>query len=331
MGNQQIADGSHKTMKAALYREYGGPEQVVVERVPMPVPSAGEVLVRIAGSGFNIVDNVLRAGYMSGQFPQVFPFVPNIELSGTVAAVGEGVTRWSAGDRVYQSRTLIQSGGAAEYAIAEAGGLAAAPQTLDLADAGGVPLCALTAWQALFEHGALKAGQRVMIVGASGSVGHYAVQFARNADACVIGISSASSSAQVKELGADAVLDYAEDDWMRTIVEPLDLIVNVSLAEPDQVNAWLPLLREGGALISAWSPVDEETARRHGVTGKLIHMHGDAGQLADITRLIDDGVVKIRIDERIGLDGLRGVHARSAAGKLRGKVLVIPAETGEHV
>lgn len=326
MENQQATGGSDKMMQAALYREYGGPEQIVVERIPMPIPAAGEVLVRIAGSGFNIVDNVLRAGYMSDQFPQAFPFVPNIELSGTVEAVGEGVTRWSVGDRVYQSRTLAQSGGAAEYAVAEADGLAAAPQTLDLADAGGVPLCALTAWQALFEHGALKAGQRVMIVGASGSVGHYAVQFARSADAYVIGVSSASYSTQVTELGADVTLDYAEDNWTQAIVEPLDLIVNVSLAEPDQVNAWMPLLREGGALISAWSPVNEEIVRDRGVTGKMIHMHGDARQLADITRLIDDGVVKIRIDERVGLAGLRDVHARSSAGTLRGKVLIVPEE-----
>lgn len=314
------------TMKVALYREYGGPEQIVVEQTSIPIPNADQVLIRIAGSGFNIVDNVLRAGGMREEFPQSFPFVPNIELSGTVEVIGENVTRWKVGDRVYQSMTLTQSGGAAEFAIAESHSLAAAPQTLDLADAGGVPLCGLTAWQALFEHGGLTAGQRVMIVGASGSVGHYAVQFAKSANAHVIGVSSSSSLAQVKELGADVTLDYTQENWTRAIDEPLDLIVNVSLAEPGQVNGWLPLLREGGALISAWAPVDAQEAERHRVTGKLVYMHGNAEQLADIARLIDDGVVKIRIDERTGLEGLRDVHERSAAGRLRGKALIVPKE-----
>ncbi len=316
-----------KDMKAALYRQYGGPEQLVVERIPVPVPAAGQVLVRIAGSGFNIVDNVLRAGYMREEFPQQFPFVPNIEYAGTVEAVGEGVAKWNVGDRVYRSMHLTESGGAAEFAVAEADALAEAPRTLELADAGGVPLCALTAWQALFEHGDLKAGQRVMIVGASGSVGHYAVQFAKSASAYVIGVSSVSAHAQIAELGADETLDYKQEDWITSVGQPLDLIVNVSLAAPEQVNGWLPLLRENGTLISVWATVDEQEAERHHVTGKRVYMHGDAEQLTAIARLIDDGVVRARIDERVGLEGLRDIHARSASGQLRGKVLVVPTET----
>lgn len=312
-------------MKAAVYRQYGGPEQIRVERVARPIPGEGEVLIRVAGSGFNVVDTLLRAGHMSGSFPQTFPFIPNIELSGTVEALGTGVTKWQLGAQVYTSMTLTDSGGAAEFAIARAEELAAVPRSIDLADAGGVPLCALTAWQLLFEHGSLERGQRVLIVGASGSVGYYAVQLSRIADAYVVATASPSFVEAVYGLGADEVLDYSKPNWTAESKAPFDLIVNASPAQPEQVNSWLRLLRQGGTLVSAWSPVDEAEARRLHVNGKLVYMHNSTQQLTDIARWIEDGVLRTKIDERAGLEQVAELHARSDAGKLRGKVLIVPA------
>ena len=158
-------------MKAVRYHEYGDASVLRYEDADRPKPSAGEVLIQVAATSFNPVDGAIRAGYLQQVFPIRFPHTPGIDVAGTVAAVGPGVSGFSVGDPVIGFLPMTGNGAAAEFALAPADLLAAAPSSLPLAQAAALPSAALTAWQALFEHADLRAGQRLLINGAGGSVG----------------------------------------------------------------------------------------------------------------------------------------------------------------
>src|SRR5690242_13553102 len=195
-------------MKAVRYHSYGDSGVLVYEEADRPVAGSGQVVVQVAGAAFNPVDVAIRAGFMQQVFPVAFPHVPNFDVAGVIAEVGEGVSGWSAGDAVVAFLPMTAPGAAAEYVAVLAELLAAAPRTVELADAAALPSAGLTAWQALFEHGNLKAGQSVLVNGAGGAVGAYAVQLAKAADATVTATGSARSAGRVRIYGADRIIDY---------------------------------------------------------------------------------------------------------------------------
>ncbi|MFC4471779.1 NADP-dependent oxidoreductase, partial [Streptomyces xiangluensis] len=172
-------------MKAVRFHEYGDPSVLSYEDVEQPVPGVGQVLVRVAATSFNGVDGNIRGGFMQGPIPVALPHTPGIDVSGTVEALGEGVADVEIGDRVVGFLPMAGDGAAAEYVVAPAGILTPAPKSVPLPDAAALPLVGLTAWQALFDHAKLAAGQRVLVNGAGGAVGGYAVQLAKNAGAYV--------------------------------------------------------------------------------------------------------------------------------------------------
>ncbi|MFC4471786.1 NADP-dependent oxidoreductase, partial [Streptomyces xiangluensis] len=172
-------------MKAVRFHEYGDPDVLSYEDVEQPVPGAGEVRIRVAATSFNSVDGNIRGGFMQGPIPVVLPHTPGLDVAGTVDALGEGVDGIAVGDQVVGFLPMDKPGAAAQYVIAPAEILAAAPKSVPLADAAALPLVGLTAYQALFDHAKLTAGQRVLINGAGGAVGGYAVQLAKNAGAYV--------------------------------------------------------------------------------------------------------------------------------------------------
>src|SRR6266566_3578790 len=151
-------------MKAVRYHSYGDSDVLVYEDADLPVAGAGQVVVRVAGAAFNPVDAAIRAGFLRQVFPVTFPHVPNFDVAGVVTEVGEGVSGWSVGDAVVAFLPMTAPAAAAEA-------LAAAPRTVELADAAALPSAGLTAWQALFEHAEVKPGQSVLINGAGGAVG----------------------------------------------------------------------------------------------------------------------------------------------------------------
>src|SRR5215468_8157055 len=172
-------------MKAVRYHSYGDSDVLVYEDADRPVAGAGQVLVRVAGAAFNPVDVAIRAGFLEQVFPVALPHIPDFDVAGVIAEVGEGVSGWSAGDAVVAFLPMTAPGAAAEYVAVPAGLLAGAPRTIELADAAALPSAGLTAWQSLFEHAGLTAGQTILINGAGGSVGGYAVQLAARAGATV--------------------------------------------------------------------------------------------------------------------------------------------------
>ncbi|GAA2514048.1 NADP-dependent oxidoreductase [Winogradskya humida] len=293
-------------MKAVRFHEYGGPDVLRYEDVEVPVPGAGQVLLRVAGTSFNGVDANIRGGFMQGPIPVELPHTPGIDVAGTVEALGDGVDNVAVGDRVIGFLPMTGAGASAEYVIAPAEVLTAAPTTIPLADAAALPTVGLTAWQALFEHAKLTAGQRILINGAGGAVGGYAVQLAGNAGAQVIAKGSPRSSAATEET-----------------IEPVDVVLNLAPVEPEQLGALVTLIRDGGTLVNTtvWMPAPSDDKR--GVTGINMFVRSDAQELAQLVTQVDAGQLRVDIAERVPLAELPALHARAAAGELpSGKITV---------
>ncbi|MBW8822112.1 MAG: NADP-dependent oxidoreductase, partial [Streptomyces sp.] len=237
-------------MKAVRFHEYGDPSVLRYEDVEQPVPGAGQVLVRVAATSFNGVDGNIRGGFMQGPIPVTLPHTPGIDVSGTVDALGEGVTGLDVGDQVVGFLPMAGTGAAAEYVVAPAGILTPAPRSVPLPDAAALPLVGLTAWQALFDHAKLAAGQRVLINGAGGAVGGYAVQLAKDAGAYVIATAGPRSSEHVGSAGADEVVDHTATEVTAAVTEPVDVVLNLAPVEPAQLAALLTVIRSGGVLVN---------------------------------------------------------------------------------
>jgi NADPH:quinone reductase-like Zn-dependent oxidoreductase len=312
-------------MKAVRFHEYGDPGVLVCEEVERPVPGPGEVRLQVAATTFNPIDAGIRAGARREPFPVVLPHIPGIDVAGTVELLGEGVDTVAIGDEVVSFLPMVPDGASAEYVIAPAQLLARAPSTIPLADAAALPSVGLAAWQSLFEYGELAAGQRVLISGAGGAVGGYAVQLAKRAGAHVIATASSGSRARVRAAGADQVIDYTTTDVVTAVTSPVDLVVNLAPIEPEQLAALTGLVRPGGivAILTLWMDVPSDDAR--GVRGVGVVARSDAGQLSRLVELIDQGQLEVEIAERVGLADLGEVHARADGGALRGKVLVLPS------
>src|SRR5918998_5352973 len=274
-------------MKAVRFHEYGGPEVLRHEDVARPRPAEGRVLVRVAATSFNSVDVAIRAGFMRGVFPVTLPHTPGIDVAGTVAELGEGVAGWSVGDAVVGFLPMDEDGASAEFVLAPAEVLTTAPSGIPLVDAAALPSASLTAWQALFEQAALKPGQRVLINGAGGGVGGYAVQLAKGAGATVIATASPRSRDAVEAFGADRIVDYTATTVTEAISEPVDVVLNLVNAPESDLAGLTDLVSDGGVLVSTTSPVRDDPGRD--VRSVRLFVRSDAGQLATIVELVDSG------------------------------------------
>jgi NADPH:quinone reductase-like Zn-dependent oxidoreductase len=310
-------------MKAVRFHEFGGPEVLRYEDVEVPTPGAGQVRIRVAATSFNGVDANIRAGYMQGPIPVELPHTPGLDVAGTVDALGDGVDDVAVGDRVVGFLPMTGTGAAAEYVIAPAQLLTGAPKNLPLADSAAFPLVGLTAWQALFEHGHLAAGQRVLINGAGGAVGGYAVQLAKEARAHVIATAGPRSAERVTAAGADEVIDHTTTDVSAAVTEPVDLVLNLAPVAPEQLAALVTLIRDGGVLVNTtvWMPAPSDEARN--VRGIDLFVRSDADQLADLAARISTGELHVEIAQRVALADLSQLHAQAGAGDLPGKTIVL--------
>ncbi|MFF7925578.1 NADP-dependent oxidoreductase [Streptomyces mirabilis] len=311
-------------MKAVRFHQYGDPDVLRYEDVEQPVPGAGQVRVRVAATSFNPVDANIRAGFMQGPIPVTLPHSPGIDVAGTVDALGEGVIGIQVGDQVIGFLPMAGPGAAAEYVLAPVEALTPAPKNVALSDAAALPLVGLTAWQALFEHAKLTAGQRVLVNGAGGAVGGYAVQLAKQAGAFVIATAGPRSSRRVTAAGADEVIDHTTADVAAAVSEPVDVVLNLAPVEPAQLDALLGLIRPGGVLVNTtvWMPAPSDEER--GVRGINLFVRSDAEQLSHLAELIDGGELRVEVTRQVPLAELPTLHADAAAGALpSGKVVVV--------
>ncbi|MFE4457705.1 NADP-dependent oxidoreductase [Nocardia tengchongensis] len=297
------------TMRAARIHGYGGHDVIQVDEVAVPVPGPGEVLIRVAATSFNPVEVALRSGELREVMPLSLPYTLGWDVSGTVVKVGATVTKVGPGDRVIG---WIDTGGAAaEYVVAPMSVLAAAPFDVSLEDAAAIPSAALTAWQAVVEHGEVQKRQRVLINGAGGGVGLFAVQFAKRAGAVVLATADPDAAAVVRAVGADQVMDWGSE----VLPTEVDVVINLVAIAPSVAAELAALVRPGGRLVSASTPFPGDGA---------VHFvaRNDAAQLAKIVALVNAGRVKVEIAHALPLTELSTVHRRSETGQISGKIII---------
>jgi len=309
-------------MKAVRFHEYGGPEVLRYEDVDRPRPAAGQVLIRVAATSFNPVDAAIRSGFLQQVFPVALPHTPGIDVAGTLAEIGEGVAGWSVGEAVVGFLPMTEDGASAEFVLAPAELLTGAPTSIPLGDAAALPSASLSAWQALFEQADLKAGQRVLVNGAGGGVGGYALQLAKRAGATVIATASPPSKDTVEALGADRIVDYTATAVTEAISEPVEVVLNLVNAPESDLAGLTDLVSDGGVLVSTTSPVRDDPGRD--VRSVRLFVRSDAGQLATIVERVDSGELRVDVSERFPLSEIARVHELGEAGKFRGKVILTP-------
>jgi NADPH:quinone reductase-like Zn-dependent oxidoreductase len=300
--------------KAWRVHEFGPPEKMICETIPRPRPGPGEVLVKVRAAGVGPWDAWIRAG--KSALPQPLPLTLGSDLAGEVLSVGPDVSGFAVGDRVFGVTNSQFLGAYAEHAIASAAMLSRKPISLSHIGAASVPVVAVTAWQALFDHARLQAGQTVVIHGAAGSVGSFAVQLARRARLRSVVTAGTEDIEYVRVLGAGKVVDYQKqrfEDEIRDADAVLDLVGG------DTQTRSFPILRKGGMLISTVSKPDHSLATRHGITAAFFLVDVTTERLRAIGTLVDRGELTTRIgavlpfadarDAHMMLDG-RLAHAR---------------------
>jgi NADPH:quinone reductase-like Zn-dependent oxidoreductase len=308
-------------MKAMRFHEYGDADVLRYEDAEDPLPGPDEVRLRVAATAFNPADAGIRGGYLQEPFPVNLPHVPGYDVAGTIDAVGANVTSRRVGEQVIGFLPMTAPGGAAEYVVAPAAILASAPVSIPLADAAALPSVALTAWQALFEHAALRAGQRVLINGAGGAVGGYAIQLAKHAGAHVIATASPRTIERVRRAGADEIIDHTQTRVAEAIDAPLDVVLNLASVAPAEVTSLARHLNATGVLLGTVPPsMPQDTL---GIRAVTVFVRSDPDQLANLVAMVDAGELHVDIAERRPLNELSEVHAQADAGALPGKVVLL--------
>ncbi|MEU9161605.1 NADP-dependent oxidoreductase [Streptomyces sp. NPDC048424] len=307
-------------MRAMIVNGWGGPETLVEREVDRPEPGLGEILVRVHAAGVNPVDWKTRASGALITWGEV-PIV-GWDVSGTVEAVGPGVTVYRPGDEVYGMPSFPrQAGGYAEYVAAPARHFARKPASLDHVQAAALPLAALTAWQALVDTAAVAAGQRVLVHAAAGGVGHLAVQIAKARGAYVIGTASAGKHGLLRELGADEVIDYREQDFTEAVSD-VDVVLDAVGGEIAERS--LKVLKPGGHLVTLPGP-DGLPADAQGVHASWVLVEPDLKGLEAIAALADQGLLKPLVDTVLPLEQAAKAHEIGELGRTTGKIVLTVA------
>ncbi len=306
-------------MKAIRIHQFGGPEVLKMEEIEKPKPAADEVLIKIFATSVNPVDIKIRSGKNWERYKNPMPMTLGFDVSGTVEEAGSDVKNFKKGDEVYARPDLNKDGAYAEYITMNAGKIGFKPKSLNHDEAAAVPLAALTAWQGIFDHGKLQAGQRILIHGASGGVGTFAVQFAKWKGAHVIGTASENNIDFLKQLGADEVIDYKKQKFEESIK---DIDVVFDLIGGDTQTKSVQVLKEGGILISTLGIVDKDLLAQKNIQGEAYMAQSIPEQLNQIAKLIDEGKVKPIIAKILPLEEAAEAHKEIAEGHVRGKIVL---------
>jgi NADPH:quinone reductase-like Zn-dependent oxidoreductase len=308
-----------KTMKAVCIYSYGGPEVLKFEDAPRPHPREGEVLVRVHAAGINPVDWKIREGHLKEMLHYTLPLILGWDVSGVVETLGPEVKRLKLGDAVFSRPDISRDGAYAEFIVIKESEVALKPTSIDYVHAAALPLAGLTAWQTLFDAGGLVAGQRVLIHGGAGGVGHLAVQLAKWKGAHVITTASAANHDFLRKLGADQIIDYKTARF-EDAVEPVDIVLDTQGGEI-QERSW-KTLKPGGILISIANPPSAEKAKAQGVRQAFVFIEPNAAHLAEIAKLVDADKLKVIVETILPLsDATRGQEL-SERGHTRGKIVL---------
>jgi len=330
-------------MKAFVVQNYGKKEELAFREVSKPTLRENEVMVEIYAAGLNQLDTKILSGEFKMILPYKIPFILGHDLAGIVIETGLKVTKFKIGDEVYARPSDLHIGTFAEYLAVEETDLALKPKNLSMDEAAGVPLVALTSWQALVEIGKLKEGQKVFIQAGSGGVGIIAIQLAKYLGATVATTAGKTSFPMLQELGADVLIDYKTQDF-ETVLKDYDLVLNSQ--DNKTLKKSLNVLRKGGKIISISGPPTPEFAREIGASWiirtvlsilssgvrrkakrkeidyQFLFMKSSGKQLEKITKLIEAGIIKTVIDKVYPFSQTNEALNHVASGRAKGKVIV---------
>lgn len=315
-----------KTMKAVVFRKYGGIEVLEHAELPQSTPAPGKILIRVAAAGVNPSDALFRSGALKMFLRLKMPFIPGLDVAGIVENAGDSASRFKPGERVYAMLPNTEMGGYAEYALVDAESIAPIPTHLSFAQAAVVPCAALTALQALRDKAKLKAGDRVLVNGASGGVGSFAVQIARAMGAHVTGVTSKANLEFVRQLGASAVVDYTAGDVTQS-EQRFDVIFDAVGMVP--FARWKRILNVGGVAVTVnpilGSPLARWMARFNGGGRRweslLVKPLGT--DLKQLNTWLESGVVCPIIESYYPLEAVAEAHRRIESKRTRGKLVLI--------
>lgn len=302
-------------MKAVVINEYGNNDVLNLIDSEIPEPAAREILVKVYAAGINPVDWRIRSG-AGTRFGLTLPIPLGSEIAGTVEKLGDGVSGFKIGDAVYGK---IRTGGFAEFAIARVEDLAHKPQRLDFVHAAAIPLAALTAWQAMFDLGKLIPGQRILITGASGGVGSFAVQLAKANGAYVIGTASGHNENFVKQLGADEFVDYTRHNFAE-VIKDVDVVFDTVGGETYQQA--FRTLKPGGYLVTAVDFPSEEQVKAYGEHLARVFCKSDPEDLAAISALVDSNQLIPYVTTVLPLVDVKKALDLSETRRTRGKIVL---------
>lgn len=308
-------------MHAITQTSFGGPEVLTLTDVPAPAPGPTEVIVRMRATSVNPIELLIR----SGDFPLLGepPFILGWDLSGIVEAVDPGVSRFTVGDEVYGMPYFPRAGGTyADFVAAPSRQLARKPASLSHVEAAALPLVGLTAWQSLVDIAGVQAGQRVLIHGAGGGLGHIAVQLARHLGAEVIGTASVAKHDFLRELGADQLIDYRRTDFTEAV---RDVDVVLETIGGDYATRSFSVLRPGGLLVTAverLSTTLPRLATEAGVRFAAVGVEPDHVALEHLAALADAGVLRPHVQTTLPLEDAAKAHEIAAAGSVQGKIVL---------
>jgi NADPH:quinone reductase-like Zn-dependent oxidoreductase len=305
-------------MKAVRIHEFGGPDVLKFEDIPVPNPGEGEIRIRVIAAGVNPVDWKMREGWMK----ITLPITIGLDVAGIVDALGPDVESFKPGEHAF-AKASPPHGGYAEYTVVRASQAAQLPKSVGFVEAAAVPTAGLTAWQALFDIAGLEKGQSVLIHGAAGGVGSFAVQFARWKGAHAIGTASSGNAQFLRSIGADEVIDYRAQSF-EDAVHNADVVLDTVGGDTFE-RSW-GVLRPGGFLVTTVAEVPDGAAKAHGVRAAHMVSQADGRELARIAALIDEGRIKPLVTTVLPLSEARRAQEMSEGRHTRGKIVLLVAE-----
>jgi NADPH:quinone reductase-like Zn-dependent oxidoreductase len=307
---------STQTNQVIRIHEYGSGDKLKLEQIERPKPQAGEVLVKVYAAGVNPVDWKITEGWLKDFMPAQFPLIPGRDIAGVVEEVGPGVTAFQPGQAVYGQSS---KGGYAEYATASIEKLALKPTTLGFDEAAAIPVGATTAWQGLFDHGQLQKGQTILIQGAAGGVGIFAVQFAHWKGAHVLGTASKTNVDFLRSLGADTVIDYTSTA-VEQAVHDVDLVFDGVGGKT--LESSVQAVKQGGRLVTIAGQPDEAKVKAKNIRVELFSANVNSALLHTFAQLIDEGQVKVVIAKQFPLSDAAQAHELGKTGHGRGRIVL---------
>ncbi|MCP5169151.1 MAG: NADP-dependent oxidoreductase [Hahellaceae bacterium] len=313
-------------MRAIAYTEFGDPSVLTLVEREMPEPAAGQVRIKVGAAGLNPIDYKTRrgAGFVARQIMDSLPWVPGYDVAGVVDAITDPDGRWQVGDRVVGMIGFpLQGGGYAEYCLADENDLCAIPDELDMTHAAAIPLAGLTAWQALFEVGGLREGDKILIHAGAGGVGHFAVQFAKAHGAYVIATASREKHDFLHEIGADETIDYVENSFIECCYG-LDFVLDTIGGETGIRS--LEVLAPQGVLVTVPTVTADEiirAAKEAGIRAQGLTVRPDRLQLDEILEWVDTHDVKVDVTGQYALTDAAVAHQHLEEGHVRGKLVLV--------